>query len=128
MASQGVATKEELELIRDYCILPHMLTMLENDRFNLENAYGIKLKDILYIPIDTMHQWILNDLKTAKRLLKSASIKVSDPVSSPDGIRCTVWIRGYEQSFCFWRELARSEIKIRFGRYMGQIINKHPSH
>lgn len=120
--SSGVATTEELEMIRDYCLMPYMLQIIEGDRSALEHSYGIKLKDILYIPIDAMHKRIHDDLMRVKRLLKSANIKISDPTASSDGIRCTVWIRGYEQHFCFWREMARSEVKIRLGRYMFEVL------
>lgn len=78
------------------------------------------------IVLDTVHEYILDDLRQVKWSLRAAGIKVTDPETTHDAISCTAWIRGYEHRFDFVRDVVRSEIRIRMGQYIGKVINKHP--
>jgi len=113
--------KEELELIKDYVLLPMLLTFTANGRVKAEKIEHI-MQELFVMAIDTLSDRISSDLTLVRKVLRSASIKVWED----EQIDGTMWYRyvcrGYEDRFPITRELVRAEMSVRLGKYFSAIL------
>lgn len=118
-----IPLKEELELIRDYVLLPMMLSIVEKNCKDIElSFYSMKT---LYIKAShALMNLIHTDLVAVRKELKSRNIKVfQDEIESEGGaIHYRFICRGYEDRFSMIREAARAEISVRISRYISQVF------
>lgn len=118
----GRATTEELKMIRDLIMFPHMLTMSDKSlqevrRFpNLYKRYFEQFVQIMMARIS-------KEMFALRRELKARNIKVFDDETA-DGIIYHRYVcRGYEDKFGIVREALRSEISVRLAEYASTIFN-----
>jgi hypothetical protein len=121
----GRATSDELTMIRDVIMFPHMLTMSEKslqEAKRTPNLYKKYFEQFIELVMDR----ITKDLFALRRELKSRNIKVYDDETA-DGIIYHRYVcRGYEDKFGIVRETLRSEISFRMARYASSIFNPNP--
>jgi hypothetical protein len=119
----GRATSEELKLIRDSIMLPHMLTMCDKSLQEVKQSTALFKRYFVQLIQMTMDK-ISKDLFALRRDLKNRNIKVYDDEVADGIIYHRYFCRGYEEKFGIVRETLRSEISIRMAQYASSIL--HP--
>lgn len=118
----GYAKPEELKMIRDSIMLPHMLTLsnksLEDLRFS-KNLYRKYFERF----VQEMMNRISRDLSKLQRDLRERNIKVFDDETRDGIIYYRYLCRGYEDKFGIVRETLRAEISIRLAQYASDVWN-----
>jgi hypothetical protein len=121
-ALTGRATTEELKMIRDLIMFPHMLTMSDKSLQEVRrfpNLYKRYFEQFVQIMMDR----ISKEMFALRRELKARNIKVFDDETA-DGIIYHRYVcRGYEDKFGIVREALRSEISVRLAKYASEIFN-----
>jgi hypothetical protein len=124
-AQVGLATAEELTMIRDLIMYPHMLTMSDKSLQEIKrspNLYKRFFEQFIQLLMDR----ISKELFSLRRELKNRNIKVFDD-ETVDGIIYHRYVcRGYENKFGIVRETLRSEISNRLTKYASEIFNPQP--
>ena len=124
--SAGRPTTEELVMIRDSIMLPHMLTMSDKalqDVKRSTNLFRRYFERMLQMLMDR----ISKELFTLRREMKARNIKVFDD-ETHDGIIYHRYVcRGYEDQFGIVRETLRSEISFRLARYAEEVLRGRES-
>ena len=119
--SKGRITPEELTMIRDSIMYPHMLTMCEKSLQEIRrtpNLFKQPLGEFIQVVMDK----ISREMFALRREMRGRNIKVFED-ETVDGIiyhryRC----RGYEDRFSIVREALRSEIGMRLAKYCADIL------
>lgn len=118
----GPITNDELTMIRDLIMYPHMLTMCEKSLVEIKNSSNI-FKRYFEQFIQMNMDMITKDLFQLRRETKNRNIKVFED-ETIDGIIYHKYIcRGYENKFGIVRETLRSEISVRMAKYASSIFN-----
>ena len=122
MKPAPIPTKEEIELIRDSVLLPIMLTIVENNKKEIEwSTYSIK--GLFVAANEALMKLIHADLVKVKNALRERNIKVWEDDRPVDyAIHYRFNCRGYEDQFSIMRELVRAEVGIRLGKYVAQLF------
>jgi hypothetical protein len=119
----ALPTKEELELIRDYVLLPYMLTMVENNQRELQlttyllRKYYIAVTKIL---MDRIHK----ELARVNRELREKKIKVFQDETEDMDLHYRYICRGYEDKFAIMREVAKAAITVKIGEHIKSIVSE----
>jgi hypothetical protein len=119
----ALPTKEELELIRDYVLLPYMLTMVEKNEKELQfttyllQKYYIAVTRIL---MDRIHK----ELTRVNRELREKKIKVFQDEREDMDLHYRYICRGYEDKFAIMREVARAAITVKIGEHIKSIVSE----
>ncbi|RKP50047.1 hypothetical protein D7Z26_19735 [Cohnella endophytica] len=128
----GRATNEELTMIRDVIMFPHMLTMSDKSLQEVRRTPNL-YKRLFEQAVQLIMNKISKDLFALRRELKNRNIKVFDDETA-DGIIYHRYVcRGYEDKFGIVRETLRSEISVRLAQYASSVFhpesegNKPPS-
>jgi adenosyl cobinamide kinase/adenosyl cobinamide phosphate guanylyltransferase len=118
----GKATAEELRLIRDSVLLPHLMTMLQRSideisrsQITMHNVMGRFMRVLL----DRVSQESFN----ARRELKKRNIKILSDETQDDIVYNRYLCRGYEDKFGMTREVMRAEIGNHLAKAVDSIIN-----
>lgn len=114
---RNVPTREEMALIRNYALLPMILSIAESNRRNMEtSSYALKK---LYITVTgQLMNCIHADLAKVKKALKERDIKVYEDERVDGAIRYRFICRGYEGSLAMTREVVRAEISVKIADYI----------
>lgn len=116
-----IPLREELELIRDYVLLPMMLTIVDKNCKQIElSSYSMKKLFVKASHVLMTH--IHNDLAAVRKELKTRSIKVFEEEHESGAIHYRFLCRGYEDSFWIIRDVARAEISVRISKYIAQVF------
>ncbi|WP_256758153.1 hypothetical protein [Cohnella sp. WQ 127256] len=120
--TQGRATNDELTMIRDVIMYPHMLTMCDKSLQEVKrnpNLFKRFFEQFIQMVMDR----ISKELFALRRELKIRNIKVFDDETADGIIYHRYSCRGYEDKFGIVRETLRTEISLRLARYAGAIFN-----
>jgi hypothetical protein len=117
----AVPTKEELDLIRDVVLIPHMLTIAAEKRREMEHS-SHTFKALYVKAIDVLMNIMTRDLAEVRKELKQRNIKVFEDGQRDEVVYNRFICRGYEERFGMIREVMRAEISVRFPRYMKRIF------
>ncbi|UUZ85694.1 hypothetical protein LJK88_20625 [Paenibacillus sp. P26] len=116
-------TQEEFVLIRDYILLPYMLTMLQRSIDDIE--HGSNLMKKLYLSAGrTVMDKISADMLELRRQLKQRNIKITGEEHVEMVVYHHIVCRGYEERFGMIRDVMRSEISIRLSQYVKEIASR----
>lgn len=117
------ASVEEIGMIRDWIMYPHMLTICDNcirdvrDSSNIFRPYFIKFLQI-------MMDKISRELNAVRKELRARNIKIYEDETT-DGIMYHRYTcRGYQDRFGIVREHMRSEISDRLAKYAASILKE----
>jgi hypothetical protein len=112
----GRPTMDELTMIRDKVVYPHIITMLENG-INSLRVSQFPLKDLSIRSLELILQRVSDDQQALNIELRRRNIKVF-PDESGDGIMYHKYVcRGYEERFGIAHEAARMEISNKLTAY-----------
>ncbi|MUT66000.1 hypothetical protein [Paenibacillus sp. NEAU-GSW1] len=117
----SLPTKEELELIRDYVLLPIMLDVVKSDRDKMKYEF-LSLKELYLKADDALLNILMKDLFAVKQELKRLGIKVEEIDRTPTALNYKFWYKGYEDHFSLMRMVVKSEISVRLGRYINRMF------
>lgn len=115
--NRSVATREELELIRNYVLLPIMLDVIQNNSDKLK--YDLSpLNELFLLSGQKLMDRVHDDLAAARKEMRRIGIKVEETDRERAALHFTFWIRGYEDTFSLIREVIKAEISTRLARYI----------
>lgn len=116
-------TEDELKMIRDYIILPHMLTMVQKSIVDIENSSNL-LKQLYLAAGKEVMDKISRDLYNIRRELSRRNIKIINDEQVDLVVYHRFVCRGYEDRFGMVREVMRSEISVRLSKYVKEIVGR----
>ncbi|TFE30852.1 hypothetical protein [Cohnella luojiensis] len=122
----GRASIEELTMIRDFIMLPHMLTMSDKSLQDIRRSSNI-LKRYFEKFIQLVMDRITKDLMKVRRELAQRGIKVFDDESVDGIIYHGYSCRGYQDRFGIMRETLRAEISFRLAKYSSEVLKNESS-
>lgn len=121
--SPGTLSTEDSSLIKEYAMLPMVLTIMERDRKTIEEAAaaGAKLRypTVWIDDIERKMGMVTRDLAAIKRELIKRDIKVYLETKDERGIRFMYVHRGYTDRMFFLWEYAKAEVERRMADYYG---------
>jgi len=117
------ATIEELEMIRDFIMLPYMLDMCQKSMDDLRYSSNL-FKEQFTRVVQLIMNAITRDLAQIRREFNKRQIKVWEDGSIDGIIYNNYTCRGYESRFGIVRETLRSEISVRLAKYASGVFSK----
>jgi len=117
----SMPTKEEMEAIRDFVLLPVMLTIVEKNRQQIERS-PYPMRPLYAAATEALARRIHEDLVRARKTLKEAGIKIWEEQRSQYVIYYRFVCRGYQETFAIIREVARAEIHMKLKMYIDQMF------
>lgn len=115
-------TPEEFTMIRDYVLLPHMLTMVQKCVEDISNSSYLLKKLFVAASQEVMNR-ISKDLYEIRRELKRRNIRILNDEQVDTVIYYHFVCRGYQDRFGIVREVMRAEISVRFTKYLKEILD-----
>jgi hypothetical protein len=116
-------TQEDVSLIRDYILLPHIMTMVDRSREEVERSSN-PLRDLMSRFMIIMLDTINADLVKIRITMSKSSIKVWEDEHAGDVLYYRYKCRGYEERFGMMREVMRAEISVRLKEYGNKCLNQ----
>jgi Icc-related predicted phosphoesterase len=123
VAKPNVPTQEELRLIRNYALLPIMLSIVENNYRNIETS-SYALKKLYMTATQALLNLIHADLTQVRKTLKERKIKVHEEERIDGAIGYRFVCRGYEDSFAITRDVVRAEISVKIAEYISVLFRQ----
>ncbi|PYI54313.1 hypothetical protein [Paenibacillus flagellatus] len=121
--SRKQPTEEELTMIRDYVLLPHMLSMVQKSIDDIGHHSNL-LKQLYVMAGQAVMNKISEDLYGLRRELSRRNIKIINDEQVDLIVYHRFICRGYEDRFGMVRDVMRSEIGIRLAKYVKEIAGK----
>nr|WP_255570120.1 hypothetical protein [Cohnella sp. CFH 77786] len=116
----GKATPEELRMIRDYVLLPHLLTILQKSLEEVQHSPNV-LKKVFAALTQLLMNRVTKDMYNVKRELRRRNIKILNDEQADLVVYHRYVCRGYEERFGMVREVMRSEINERVIHYINEM-------
>jgi hypothetical protein len=120
--NQGRPTSEELTMVRDYVLLPLLLTMVQKAADDVKNSTGILRRHFL-LSTQILMDRITKDIYALRKELSKRNIKVINDEQVDLVIYYKILCRGYEERFGMVRDVVRSEISVRLTKYLDDMAN-----
>ncbi|MFD2328796.1 hypothetical protein ACFSR7_05985 [Cohnella sp. GCM10020058] len=119
----GRVDAAELEMIRDYLLLPFMITMAERALEEAERS-GNLLNRLFVEAAHLLLARLSTEAARMRKEFRDRGISVHGPAQEEmkDILMLRYTVRGYEDKFGIYREVAKAQISIQFGQYMGDLI------
>ncbi len=118
----GKATIEELKLIRDSILLPHILTMAQKGLDEI-NGSRITLHQIMAQFMRVLMDRVSLEAFHTRRELKQKSIRVLSEETIDEIVYNRYFCRGYNEKFGMTREVMRTEIAKHISRMAKDILS-----
>ncbi|MEO3945620.1 hypothetical protein [Gorillibacterium sp. CAU 1737] len=117
----GPPESEELQMLRNFILLPHLVTLVERNRQEIEHS-TMTLKKLYLASTQVLLDEIGRDLQAVKRELSLRAIKVVGEEQT-DMIHYYHYVcRGYEDRFGIVREVMKAQLSIMLGQYVSQLL------
>jgi len=117
----GLPETEELEMLRDYILLPHLLTMLERSRADIERSANL-LKPAYLAAADALLDRATQEMRQLRRELAQRRIKITGEEYDGEMVYYYSYVcRGYTDQFGIVREVMRSQLSVKLGQYIGDL-------
>lgn len=113
-------TEDEMIMIRDYILLPYMLSMVQKSIEDMENNSTL-LKQLYLAAGRVVKNKISADMYRLRRELSKRNIKVFSDEQVDLVVYHRFVCRGYEDRFGMVRDVIRAEISTRLSRYLREI-------
>ncbi|MDQ1913202.1 hypothetical protein RAC89_22660 [Paenibacillus sp. GD4] len=125
-------TQKELELMRDFIILPVALGIVEKKRRETEMS-SLTLKILYSAAAKVLVKSIQEDVQQSRKALVEKQIRVFEDSKDASEIVYRYVCRGYENRFVMTKDYMRSEVSVRIERYVRNLasalqeVNRKPS-
>lgn len=120
---KGHASIDELTMLRDLLILPHMLTMVDQSNETTKHS-GNFLRAFHTELGEAVMDLITRDLGDIRQELRRRRIKTWEAERSEFVLNLGYNCRGYESVFGMTVEVAKAEIGIRLGQYISKLAHQ----
>lgn len=114
-------TKKELDLMRDYVILPVALTIVEKKRLEVERS-SFTLKILYSAAAKIVVKCIQEDVQQLKKALVDKQIRVFEDSKEPTEIVYRYVCRGYENRFVMTKDYMRGEVSAKIESYVRNLV------
>jgi hypothetical protein len=121
--SRNRPTEDEFKMIRDYILLPYMLSMVQKNIEDTGNQSNL-LKQLYVTADQAVMKQISADMYSVRRELSKRNIKITNDEQADMVIYHRFICRGYEDRFGMVRDVMRSEISIRLSKYFKELIGR----
>jgi len=126
-ANRNVITIEEMTMIRDYILLPHMESMVKKSLNDIEYSTNV-LKRLYLMAGQKVLDQIVNDSRKLKRELKQRNIRILEIKYEDFVINHHYFCRGYNDVFGITRDAMKSEISLRLSQYISDLAKYLKTH
>ncbi|OUS67619.1 hypothetical protein B1748_36090 [Paenibacillus sp. MY03] len=116
----GMPSIEELEMMRDYIMFPHLITMVQKSIDDISYKQ-ITLKNVLLRCQEYIMQAISADFRGTKQEMRRRGIKVVEEEANDGILYFRYFCRGYEERFGIVREALRTEIISKLTSYTNNL-------
>lgn len=116
----GQMSEEEIGLIQEYLILPHMLIMVGNSIEDIKHSRNYMNRLFLAV-VYKLYDMIERDKRRLKRELDHRNIRIAADEQVDLVLYHRIHCRGYEERFGMVREVMRSRIRVKMTEYMREI-------
>ncbi|WNQ09343.1 hypothetical protein MJA45_17095 [Paenibacillus aurantius] len=118
----GTLGLQDQALIKEFILLPILLTVLERNRIKIESS-TMKLKAAYLEMLDKVMKTVHTDLTAVRRQLRRRGVQVYLETKDEEGIRHLYVYQGYsDRVFLRW-VFVEAELRIRFAAYFGYEIH-----
>lgn len=118
MPSSISQSEHELQLIKNYLLLPIVLDMLQDNIRYLSMSSMLKFRSIYENYTQSIMDRITADLVEIRRELRKANIKIYEEEQSGGCLSCKYICRGYQSEFTMLREHVRADISVMMRKYL----------
>lgn len=120
----GIITVEERRMMRDYILLTHIHTMVQKSINDLQFNDSL-FKDTYLVFNEHIEGMVFMDLKIHRLALKHHGIQVTKEEHNKDGFVIYYYYtcRGYTDRLGLTRDVMKSEISIRLGKYVEAVAD-----
>lgn len=115
--SRAVATKEELELIREYVLLPIMLDVIQSNTDKVKYS-TMAMKELYLLSNEKLMDRVHDDLAKVRKEMRRIGIKVEETDREHAALHYTFWLRGYQDKFSLIRAVVKAEVSVRLAKYI----------
>lgn len=122
----NLPTKEERALVRESILLTTLMTMIENNRQHIE-ANGGPLRKLYEIAAQALLERVHTDLAVVRKALMERKMlivdaeKIGEASFDKNTLYYDFYCRGYHEKMTLSRDLVRSEMGVRLGRYIAEL-------
>ncbi|GKS15072.1 hypothetical protein YDYSY3_60720 [Paenibacillus chitinolyticus] len=120
----GRLNAEERHLIKEYILLPYVLTVLEINKKQISKTPGFKLPEAFVWFYDRVMDTVTHDLTEIKKQLRKMGIKIYMVTEDETSLRCMYAFAGYEERMSMVWRLVKAEVTIRLKYYLEIGIKK----
>jgi adenosyl cobinamide kinase/adenosyl cobinamide phosphate guanylyltransferase len=117
----GKATAEELRLIRDSVLLPHLMTMVQKSLDEISRSQ-ISMHNVMTRFMRVLLDRVSLETFNNRRELKKRNIKILSDETQDDIVYNRYVCRGYEDKFGMTREVMRAEIGNHLAKAVESIL------
>lgn len=110
-------------MIRDYILLPYMLTMVQKSVDDIERSPNL-LKQLYLAAGQAVINKISKDMYDLRRELTKRNIKIISDEHADVVVYHRFLCRGYEDRFGMTRDVMRSEISVQLKKYIKEIVGR----
>ncbi|MFC5702228.1 hypothetical protein ACFPVX_13075 [Cohnella faecalis] len=124
----GQPTPDELTMIRDYVLLPHMMTIVQKSIDDIGRSPNT-LKRLYSATAQVILNRLSKDSLDLRRELSRRNIRIMSDEQVDLIVYHRFICRGYEDRLGIVREVMRAEINVRLARYIveiGELIQGNP--
>jgi hypothetical protein len=108
--NQRIETEEDLQLVKDYTLLPILLDMLARDIDELQiNQDKIVYSHVIFY-LKEVEKLIYEELQSIRSRMKKLDIKILSTEMNEKGIEVEYKVRGYIHRFYILRSLVKAEL------------------
>ncbi len=122
-----ISTPEELVMIKECCLLPLMLDMVEKQRKDMETS-TTPMKSLYLATLLKLQDMIHADLVYTRNQLRTADIKLwkvdASEVREKSAFKYEYVNKGYRGVFEMLRSLVKAELAKKFGQYIAKVFEK----
>jgi hypothetical protein len=116
-------TSEEFILIRDYTLLPHILTIVQHNMDQLRHQKSV-LKSAYQAVGEEVAKKITKDIYELRKELSKRNIRVENGEQDDIVLKYQYVCRGYNGTFDITREECRAQMGIKLGNYVSGLLSR----
>lgn len=118
--SKEPLTKKEMEMMREYVLLPVTLHIIEKKILEVEISPQM-LKLLYSTAAKVLANHIRKDMQQSKKNLFERNIRVFEDTKNDSELTYRYTCRGLEDRFTMTKDYMRAEVSVRIGRYVRKL-------
>jgi hypothetical protein len=115
--------ESELKVIKDFILLPMLLTVVDNIR-NKEIFIDKVQEMIIDSAVESLMNLIHNDLVEVRKQMRNLKIKVWEEDQNKPYLDYKYIRGGYEERFMLLKTVAKAELSVKLGNYVNELMRR----